>query len=129
MVLCADVTLELREASEVTSDVGDGRVQWYAFLALPPGSWKVGDSWEGSAVSKSEGSDVISYLKSLHKGWSSEVFEVLDNTRAESVEQRDLFDRWPEFFRSWADGNVVLVGDVGFLAQHQQQQVSGSCHG
>mmetsp|Transcript_28421 Transcript_28421/g.45647 ORF Transcript_28421/g.45647 Transcript_28421/m.45647 type:complete len:642 (+) Transcript_28421:80-2005(+) len=96
----------------VTSDVGDGRIQWYAFMALPPGSRKVGDSWEGSAGSKSEGSDVISYLKSLHKGWSSEVFEVLDSTPAESVEQRDLFDRWPEFFRSWADGNVVLVGDA-----------------
>ena len=25
----------------VTSDVGDGRVQWYAFLCLPPGSKKV----------------------------------------------------------------------------------------
>ena len=25
----------------VTSDVGDGRVQWYSFLALPPGSKKV----------------------------------------------------------------------------------------
>jgi len=37
---------------------------------------------------------------------------VLDSTPPESVEQRDLYDRAPEFFRSWADGNVVLMGDA-----------------
>ena len=26
--------------------------------------------------------------------------------------RRDLYDRLPEFFRSWADGNVVLMGDA-----------------
>ena len=26
----------------VTSDVGDGRIQWYAFCALPPGTHKAG---------------------------------------------------------------------------------------
>merc|ERR1719458_1039437 len=56
----------------VTSDVGDGRIQWYAFCALPPGTKKAGDTWEGSASSSEEGKDVISYLKSLHQGWSSE---------------------------------------------------------
>jgi len=96
----------------VTSDVGDGRTQWYAFCALPPGTNKAGDTWEGKNSSSKEGKDVISYLKSLHEGWSTEVFHVLDNTPAESVEQRDLYDRWPEFFRSWADGNVVLIGDA-----------------
>eukprot|EP00933_Yihiella_yeosuensis_P052059 TRINITY_DN50044_c0_g1_i1.p1 TRINITY_DN50044_c0_g1~~TRINITY_DN50044_c0_g1_i1.p1 ORF type:complete len:647 (+),score=129.60 TRINITY_DN50044_c0_g1_i1:77-1942(+) len=96
----------------VTSDVGDGRIQWYAFCALPPGTRKAGDTWSGDSGNAQEGNDVISYLKSLHEGWSSEVAYVLDNTPAESVEQRDLYDRWPEFFRSWADGNVVLVGDA-----------------
>ncbi|CAE7354821.1 unnamed protein product [Symbiodinium natans] len=96
----------------VTSDVGEGRIQWYAFLALPPGTRKAGDTWSGESGDAKEGADVISYLKSLHEGWSEEVFYVLDNTPAESVEQRDLYDRWPEFFRSWADGNVVLMGDA-----------------
>lgn len=96
----------------VTSDVGDGRIQWYAFLALPPGTRKAGDSWTGDGGSAKEGADVIAYLKSLHEGWSSEVFQVLEATPATSVEQRDLYDRWPEFFRSWADGKVVLVGDA-----------------
>ena len=37
---------------------------------------------------------------------------VLDSTPPESVEQRDLYDRSPELLRSWADGNVVLIGDA-----------------
>jgi len=96
----------------VTSDVGDGRIQWYAFLALPPGTKKAEDTWEGSGSSAGQGEDVIEYLKSLHEGWSSEVFQVLEATPTASVEQRDLYDRWPEFFRSWADGSTVLVGDA-----------------
>jgi zeaxanthin epoxidase len=96
----------------VTSDVGDGRIQWYAFLALPPGTKKAEDTWEGSGSSAGQGQDVIEWLKSLHEGWSSEVFQVLEATPAESVEQRDLYDRWPEFFRSWADGSTILVGDA-----------------
>jgi len=96
----------------VTSDVGEGRIQWYAFLAQPPGTKRAGDSWEGKGGSEEEGADVISYLKSLHEGWSSEVFQVLEATPAASVEQRDLYDRWPEFARSWADGSVVLMGDA-----------------
>lgn len=50
--------------------------------------------------------------KSLHEGWSEEVFTILDATPPESVEQRDLYDRAPELLRSWADGNVVLMGDA-----------------
>ena len=37
---------------------------------------------------------------------------MLDSTPAAAVEQRDLYDRWPEFFRSWADDSTVLVGDA-----------------
>jgi len=96
----------------VTSDVGDGRVQWYSFLAQPPGTKRAADSWEGGASSESEGADVISYLKGVHEGWTDEIHYVLDSTPAEAVEQRDLYDRWPEFRRSWADGSVVLVGDA-----------------
>jgi zeaxanthin epoxidase len=100
----------------VTSDVGDGRVQWYSFLAQPPGVRKAGDSWETddgtTGTKKSEGESVIDFLKNLHDGWTDEIHYVLDSTPASAVEQRDLYDRWPEFFRSWADGSVVLVGDA-----------------
>lgn len=49
---------------------------------------EAGDSWAGEEGDASKGANVISYLKSLHEGWSSEVFHVLDNTEATSVEQR-----------------------------------------
>jgi len=96
----------------VTSDVGDGRIQWYSFLALPPGTKRADDSWEGGASSAEQGSDVIAYLKTLHEGWTDEIHYVLDTTPAAAVEQRELYDRWPEFFRSWSDGSVVLLGDA-----------------
>jgi len=96
----------------VKSDVGDGRVQWYAFCALDAGSAKAGDSWDDGETSSKEGGSVIDYVKGLHEGWTDEIFQILDATPAASVEQRDLYDRWPEFFRSWASGRVVLIGDA-----------------
>ena len=96
----------------VTSDVGGGRVQWYSFLACAPGTKRAGDTWDETATSDEQGSDVISYLKTLHEGWTDEIHYVLDSTPAAAVEQRDLYDRWPEFFRSWADGSTVLMGDA-----------------
>jgi zeaxanthin epoxidase len=98
----------------VTSDVGNGRIQWYAFFALPPGTKKAPSGWGGST--RDEQADptenLVDYIKSLHEGWSDEIMTVLDATPPESVEQRDLYDRRPELLRSWADGNVVLVGDA-----------------
>lgn len=98
----------------VTSDVGDGRIQWYAFFALPPGTKKAPSGWGGSTREDQANPEenLVEYIKSLHEGWSEEIFTVLDSTPPESVEQRDLYDRPPEFLRSWADGNVVLTGDA-----------------
>mmetsp|Transcript_7850 Transcript_7850/g.10759 ORF Transcript_7850/g.10759 Transcript_7850/m.10759 type:complete len:606 (-) Transcript_7850:126-1943(-) len=98
----------------VTSDVGDGRIQWYAFFALPPGTKRAPSGWGGSERDNQADPEenLVEYIKSLHEGWSDEVMTVLDATPPESVEQRDLYDRAPEFLRSWADGNVVLMGDA-----------------
>eukprot|EP00978_Attheya_sp_CCMP212_P041803 scaffold244396_cov52-Attheya_sp.AAC.2 len=98
----------------VTSDVGDGRIQWYAFFALPPGTKKAPSGWGGSVRDDQADPEenLVDYVKSLHEGWTDEIMEVLDSTPPDSVEQRDLYDRSPEFFRSWADGNVVLIGDA-----------------
>lgn len=98
----------------VTSDVGDGRIQWYAFFALPPGTKKAPSGWGGTTRTEQEepGENLVEYIKGLHEGWSDEVMSVLDATSPDSVEQRDLYDRAPELFRSWADGNVVLIGDA-----------------
>lgn len=98
----------------VTSDVGDGRIQWYAFFALPPGTKKAPSGWGGSVRDEQSdpGENLVEYIKALHEGWSDEIMTVLDATPPDSVEQRDLYDRPPEFLRSWADGNVVLMGDA-----------------
>lgn len=98
----------------VTSDVGDGRIQWYAFFALPPGTKKAPSGWGGSERDSQADPEenLVEYIKSLHEGWSDEVMTVLDATPPDSVEQRDLFDRSPELLRSWADGNTVLIGDA-----------------
>ena len=56
--------------------------------------------------------NLVEYIKGLHEGWSEEVMTILDATPPDSVEQRDLYDRAPELLRSWADGNVVLLGDA-----------------
>lgn len=98
----------------VTSDVGDGRIQWYAFFALPPGTKKAPSGWGGTARTEQENPEenLVDYIKSLHQGWSDEIMTVLDATPPESVEQRDLYDRAPELLRSWAQGNVVLIGDA-----------------
>jgi len=98
----------------VTSDVGDGRIQWYAFFSLPPGTKKAPSGWGGSTRDGQADPEenLVDYVKSLHEGWSDEVMTVLDATPPDSVEQRDLYDRPPELLRSWADGNVVLIGDA-----------------
>ena len=87
-------------------------MQWYSFIAQPPGTSRAGDSWEQGSTSDAEGTGVISYLKGLHEGWTDEIQYVLESTPPAAVEQRDLYDRWPEFRRSWAAGSVVLVGDA-----------------
>ena len=46
------------------------------------------------------------------KGGSCKVFKVLDETPEEIIEQRDLFDRPPSVLKSWATGNVVMIGDA-----------------
>eukprot|EP00599_Poterioochromonas_sp_BG-1_P011385 CAMPEP_0173159056 /NCGR_PEP_ID=MMETSP1105-20130129/16832_1 /TAXON_ID=2985 /ORGANISM="Ochromonas sp., Strain BG-1" /LENGTH=471 /DNA_ID=CAMNT_0014077317 /DNA_START=268 /DNA_END=1680 /DNA_ORIENTATION=- len=82
----------------VTSDVGSGRIQWYAFLGLPPGT-------------KARESNV-QFVKEQFAGWSPEIHACLDNTPEEIIEQRDLYDRRPSMMRSWSDGHVTMLGDA-----------------
>jgi zeaxanthin epoxidase len=83
----------------VSVDVGGGRIQWYAFLNLPPNS-----------LSLDGGEAQIDFLRDEFDGWSPEVQQLLGSTPFDQVEQRDLFDRAPEF--KWADGHVCLLGDA-----------------
>lgn len=82
----------------VTSDVGSGRIQWYAFLALPPDT-------------KARASN-LEFCKEEFKGWSEEIHACLDNTPNGIIEQRDLYDRRPSVLKSWSKGHVTMLGDA-----------------
>merc|ERR1712176_801919 len=84
----------------VITDIGNGRYQWYAFLARPPGSVK---------DEKPEGSS--KYLQDIFAGWSSEIHAILTVTKEHEIEQRDLYDRPPSVRKAWCDGHVALLGD------------------
>jgi len=85
----------------VSVDVGGGRIQWYAFLNIPPG---------GVPPESQKGEGAIEFLRPEFEGWSEEVFQLLDSTPFEEVEQRDLYDRAPQV--TWATGRVCLLGDA-----------------
>lgn len=82
----------------VTSDVGSGRIQWYAFLALPPGT-------------KARSSN-LQFVADQFQGWSHEIHACLNNTPDSIIEQRDLYDRRPSITRSWSQGGVTMLGDA-----------------
>jgi len=85
----------------VCSDVGRGRIQWYAFCSVPEGA----EIPEGNAEKKE-------YAKNAFFGWSQQVLDLIEATPAPTIEDRALYDRPPSFFKSWADGPVCLLGDA-----------------
>ena len=85
----------------VTSDVGRGRIQWYAFVAVG----------EGEEV-PSDGLEKKEYVKAAFQGWSPQIADLLDATPVNSLEDRSLYDRPPSVLKSWADGPVALLGDA-----------------
>jgi len=85
----------------VSVDVGGGRIQWYAFLNIPPG---------GVPEDARKGEGALDFLRPEFEGWSDEVFQLIDNTPFEEVEQRDLYDRAPQL--TWATGRMCLLGDA-----------------
>ena len=85
----------------VSVDVGGGRIQWYAFLNIPPGALP---------ETSKRGEPAIAFLREEFDGWSHEVFQLLDNTPFDEIEQRDLYDRPPQV--TWSSGRVCLLGDA-----------------
>jgi len=86
----------------VITDVGNGRYQWYAFLARVEGSEQTEEKPEG----------VSPYLQGLFEGWSPEIHDILIATQENEIEQRDLYDRPPSVFKPWTKGKVALLGDA-----------------
>jgi len=85
----------------VCSDVGSGRIQWYAFCGIP----------EGTPL-PTEPELKKAYVIKTFFGWSQQITDLISATPAGSVEDRALYDRPPSFFKSWADGPVALMGDA-----------------
>jgi zeaxanthin epoxidase len=74
-----------------------GRVQWYAFVKALPRT-------PTSTPSKKT-------LTNTFKDWAPEVRNLIAATDEGGIIQRDLLDRTPSIRKSWAKGNVVLLGD------------------
>jgi len=86
----------------VITDIGNGRYQWYAFLARPAGSEETEPKPEGTS----------NYLQNIFTGWSKDIHHILKATQEDEIEQRDLYDRPPSVLKTWTDGGVCLLGDA-----------------
>jgi len=86
----------------VITDIGNGRYQWYAFLARPEGSEEFELKPDGTSL----------YLQDLFKGWSKDIHHILKATQEHEIEQRDLYDRPPSVLKTWSEGPVCLLGDA-----------------
>ncbi|KVI02687.1 hypothetical protein Ccrd_019024 [Cynara cardunculus var. scolymus] len=73
----------------VSSDVGGGKMQWYAFHNEPAG--------------KKE------RLLEIFGGWCDNVVDLLLATDEDAILRRDIYDRTPKF--TWGRGRVTLLGD------------------
>jgi len=85
----------------VITDIGNGRYQWYAFLARPAG-----------AVEEDKPDGTSKFLSNIFYGWAGDVHHILDATREDEIQQRDLYDRPPSVIKPWTKGSVALLGDA-----------------
>jgi len=94
----------------VSSDVGEGKMQWYAFHKEPPS----GTDEPGQRKAR---------LLKLFGHWNYNVVDLIKATPEEDVLRRDIYDRPPVF--KWFDGNVALMGDSAHAMQPNLGQ--GGC--
>ncbi|KAG8082217.1 hypothetical protein GUJ93_ZPchr0014g47203 [Zizania palustris] len=80
----------------VSSDVGAGKMQWYAFHKEPAGGI---DPENGKRKRLSE----------IFSGWCDNVIDLINATDEEAILRRDIYDRPPTM--NWGKGRVTLLGD------------------
>nr|UEN74741.1 zeaxanthin epoxidase [Silybum marianum] len=80
----------------VSSDVGGGKMQWYAFHNEPAGG---SDKPDGKKER----------LLEIFGGWCDNVVDLLVATDEDAILRRDIYDRTPKF--TWGRGRVTLLGD------------------
>lgn len=94
----------------VSSDVGGGKQQWYAFHCEPAGG---SDPPEGRKER----------LSTIFGHWCDDVVDLIANTPEEAVLRRDIYDRPP--IMTWSRGRVTLLGDSAHAMQPNLGQ--GGC--
>ncbi|CAL9150106.1 zeaxanthin epoxidase, chloroplastic-like [Musa acuminata AAA Group] len=94
----------------VSSDVGAGKMQWYAFHKEPPGGTDVPNG-------KRE------RLLKIFSGWCDNVIDLILATDEDEILRRDIYDRIP--IMSWGKGRVTLLGDSVHAMQPNMGQ--GGC--
>eukprot|EP00227_Mantoniella_beaufortii_P010264 CAMPEP_0197590790 /NCGR_PEP_ID=MMETSP1326-20131121/12209_1 /TAXON_ID=1155430 /ORGANISM="Genus nov. species nov., Strain RCC2288" /LENGTH=552 /DNA_ID=CAMNT_0043156061 /DNA_START=168 /DNA_END=1826 /DNA_ORIENTATION=+ len=100
----------------VSSDVGNGQQQYYAFLDVPPGG-------DDKFAKCEEWGNYQEMLVDVFKDWCPAVLERLECTRPEDVERRDVYDVLPNPW--WVDGRVALLGDSAHAVQPNLGQGGG----
>ncbi|KAF5187835.1 Zeaxanthin epoxidase protein [Thalictrum thalictroides] len=80
----------------VSSDVGAGKMQWYAFHNEPPGGVDVPNGQKKR-------------LLEIFGDWCDNVVDLLNATSEDAILRRDIYDRIPIF--TWGKGRVTLLGD------------------
>ncbi|WJX55368.1 zeaxanthin epoxidase [Trifolium repens] len=94
----------------VSSDVGAGKMQWYAFHQEPAGG-----------VDTSNGKK--ERLLKIFEGWCDNVIDLIVATEEEAILRRDIYDRMPTL--TWGKGRVTLLGDSVHAMQPNMGQ--GGC--
>ncbi|VVB18247.1 unnamed protein product [Arabis nemorensis] len=94
----------------VSSDVGGGKMQWYAFHEEPAGGVDAPNGMKKR-------------LFDIFEGWCDNVLDLLDATEEDAILRRDIYDRSPSF--TWGKGRVTLLGDSIHAMQPNMGQ--GGC--
>ncbi|KAE9620923.1 putative zeaxanthin epoxidase [Lupinus albus] len=96
----------------VASDIGNGKVQWYAFQGEAP-----------SSAPHVEGKSKKKRVLELFGNWCNDVVTLISETQEHEILQRNIYDR--DMINTWGIGRVTLLGDAAHPMQPNLGQ--GGC--